>query len=53
MATPGLSSAGSVAVTQGLSCSAAGGIFPDQGENHCLLQGSLKVFLRYGMYVVF
>ena len=31
----GLQSAGSVAVVHGLSCSAARGIFPDQGSNPC------------------
>ena len=33
----GLQSAGSVVVAHGLSCSAACGIFPDQGSNPCLL----------------
>ena len=33
----GLSSAGSVVVAHGLSCSAACGIFPDQGSNLCPL----------------
>ena len=33
----GLYSTGSVVVTHGLSCSAACGIFPDQGSNPCLL----------------
>ena len=32
-----LQSMGLVAVTHGLSCSAAGGIFPDWGSNPCLL----------------
>ena len=32
-----LGHAGSVAVVHGLSCSAACGIFPDQGSNLCLL----------------
>ena len=32
-----LQSAGSVVVVQGLSCSAACGIFPDQGSNPCPL----------------
>ena len=31
----GLKSAGSVVVAHGLSCSAACGIFPDQGSNPC------------------
>ena len=34
---PGLQSTGLIAVMQGLSCSAASGIFPDQGLNPCLL----------------
>ena len=34
---PGLQSAGSAAAAQGLSCSAACGIFPDQGSNPCPL----------------
>ena len=34
---PGLSSTGSVAVVHRLSCSAACGIFPDQGLNLCPL----------------
>ena len=34
---PGLQSTGSVAVAHGLSCSAARGIFPDQGSNPYLL----------------
>ena len=33
----GLCGAGSVVVAHGLSCSAACGIFPDQGLNPCLL----------------
>ena len=33
----GLQSAGSVVVAHGLSCSAACGIFPDQGSNPCPL----------------
>ena len=33
----GLSNAGSVVVARGLSCSAACGIFPDQGSNPCPL----------------
>ena len=33
----GLQSAGSVIVVHGLSCSAARGIFPDQGSNPCPL----------------
>ena len=33
----GLQSTGSVVVVHGLSCSAAGGIFPDQGSNPCPL----------------
>ena len=33
----GLYSAGSVVVAHGLSCSAACGIFPDQGSNPCPL----------------
>ena len=33
----GIQSAGSVAVAHGLSCSAACGIFPDQGSNPCAL----------------
>ena len=33
----GLQSAGSVVVVHGLSCSAACGIFPDQGSNSCPL----------------
>ena len=37
VAVPGLQSAGSVVVVLGLSCSAALGIFPDQGSNLCLL----------------
>ena len=63
----GLQSAGSVVVAHGLSCSAACGIFPDQGSNPCPLhwqadsqplrhQGSpalyyLKAFLFYFLYV--
>ena len=34
--SPGLKSAGSVALAHGLSCSEACGIFPDQGSNPCL-----------------
>ena len=34
---PGLWIRGSTVVAQGLSCSAACGIFPDQGSNLCLL----------------
>ena len=34
---PRLQSTGSIAVARGLSCSAACGIFPDQGLNLCLL----------------
>ena len=34
---PGLQSIGSVAAAHGLSCSAARGIFPDQGSNRYLL----------------
>ena len=34
---PGLQSTGSVAAAHGLSCSAAHGIFPDQGSNQYLL----------------
>ena len=33
----GLQSTGSKFVSYGLSCSSAGGIFPDQGSNRCLL----------------
>ena len=36
-AAPGLSSAGSIAVVHGLSCSEACGIFSDQQSNHHLL----------------
>ena len=36
-AAAGLWCTGLVAVTHGLSCSAACGIFPDQGSNPCLL----------------
>ena len=35
---PGLQNTGSVFVAQGLSCSAACGIFPDQGLNPCRLR---------------
>ena len=37
IAAPGLESMSSGAVVHGLSCSAARGIFPDQGSNLCLL----------------
>ena len=37
VAVPGLQGTGSVVVVLGLSCSAALGIFPDQGSNLCLL----------------
>ena len=37
VAQHGLYSAGSVVVVHGLSCSAACGIFPDQGSNPCPL----------------
>ena len=37
VAARGLQSTGSVAVAHGLSCSAACGIFPDQGSNPCPL----------------
>ena len=37
VAAPGLSSTGSIIVVHGLSCSAACGIFPDQGSNLSLL----------------
>ena len=37
VAEHGLRSAGSVVVAHGLSCSAACGIFPDQGSNPCPL----------------
>ena len=37
VAVSGLQSPGSVAVVQGLSCSAASGIFPGQGSNPRLL----------------
>ena len=37
VAAPRLKSTGSLAVAHGLSCSAAGGIFLDQGSNLCLL----------------
>ena len=36
-AAPRLQSTGSAVVAHGLSCSAARGIFPDQGLNPCLL----------------
>ena len=36
-AAPGLWGTGSVVVAQGLACSVARGIFPDQGSNPCLL----------------
>ena len=56
----GLQSAGSVVVAHGLSCSAACGIFPDQGSNPCPLhqqadsqplrhQGSPVLFLLNGL----
>ena len=34
---PGLQGTGAAAVVHGLSCSAACGIFPDEGPNPCLL----------------
>ena len=37
VADPGLESTGSVVVAVRLSCSMAGGVFPDQGSNPCLL----------------
>ena len=37
VAVPRLQRTGSVVVVQGLSCSAACGIFPDWGSNPCLL----------------
>ena len=37
VAAPGLGSTGSVIVAHGLSCSAARGIFLNQGSNLCLL----------------
>ena len=37
VADPRLESIGSVVVAVGLSCSVAGGVFPDQGSNPCLL----------------
>ena len=37
VAPPGLGSTGSVVVLRRLTCSVAGGDFPDQGSNQCLL----------------
>ena len=39
--------AGSVVVAQGLSCSAARGIFPDQGLNSCFLHWQADSYLPY------
>ena len=50
---------GSTVVARGLSCSPAGGIFPDQGSNPCLpqmdclplsYQGSSMHFLKFNKY---
>ena len=47
---PGLQSRGSVLVTRELTCSAACGIFPDQGSNQCLLhwQGDSLLLSHHG-----
>ena len=42
----GLESSGSVAVTHGLSCSTAWGIFLDQGSNPCLLHWQVDSYPR-------
>ena len=58
VATPSFQSTVSVVVAHGLSCSAACGVFPDQGLNPCLLrcqedslplshQGSCKSYICY------
>ena len=60
VAAPRLYSTGSVVMACGISCSAAGGILPDQGSNLWLLhwqvdflplspQGSLRMFVLYSV----
>ena len=43
----------SVVVAHGLSCSAACGIFPDQGSNPCPLHWQVDSFFFFNLFILF